>query len=348
MEIPNILKIGVLVILLFTRCTPSQNKSNESHPEDSGALETIGSIEKLDDSLDDILNTDVKIEILAEGFSWSEGPVWVPSLNSLLFSDVPQNTIYKWNERDGKTIFLKPSGYTGIEPASSQSGSNGLALDSAGNLLLCQHGDRRVARISKADLRSENPNFNMVVNRFEDKRFNSPNDLAIAKNGDIYFTDPPYGLSGKDEDTLKEISFNGVYKLASNGELTLIIDTLTRPNGIAISPDQQTLYVANSDPENAIWVAYDITAKGVKNGRVFFDATDKTDTLKGLPDGLKVNKKGIVFATGPGGIYIFSEEGKHLGMIYTKLASANCALDETQTSLYITTHNYLTRVKLKP
>ena len=347
MKYTKISQISVLLALIFVQCGPRQSKKSEAAQTESTDLKTIGSIEKLDPLLDEIVREDASIEILAEGFSWSEGPVWVPSLNALLYSDVPQNTVYKWSATEGNSIFLKPSGHTGIEPASSGEGANGLYLDNDQNLLLCQHGDRRIASILKDDLMKEGPAFNTVVNRFEGKRFNSPNDLVVASNGDIYFTDPPYGLAGQDSDSLKEIGFNGVYKLSSDGNLTLVIDSLTRPNGVALSPDEQTLYVANSDPEKAIWVAYNLTPSGVTNGRLFFDATDKVATLKGLPDGLKVNKNGIIFATGPGGVYVFNPSGKHLGMIYTELASANCALDAEEKVLYMTTHNYLTRVQLQ-
>lgn len=347
MKHAKIAQISVLLALIFVQCGPPQNKTGEAAKTEPTDSKTIGSIEKLDPSLDNIISEDASIEILAEGFSWSEGPVWVPYLNALLYSDVPENIVYKWSETEGNSVFLKPSGHTGIEPASSTEGANGLYLDSDQNLLLCQHGDRRIASILKDDLTKEDPVFNTVVNRFEEKRFNSPNDLVIASNGDIYFTDPPYGLAGQDSDSLKEISFNGVYKLSSDGSLMLLIDSLTRPNGVALSPDEKILYVANSDPKRAIWAAYDLTSSGVENGRLFFDATDKVATLKGLPDGLKVNKAGIIFATGPGGVYVFNPEGKHLGMIYTELASANCALDEDEKTLYMTTHTYLTRVRLK-
>ena len=346
MKYTYFLKISVCLVLIFVQCGPPKKAGDESSKEVSNKPETIGSIEKLDASFDKILSEEASIEILAEGFTWSEGPVWVPSLNALLYSDVPENTVYKWSETEGNAVFLKPSGYTGIEPASQETGANGLFLDGDQNLLLCQHGDRRIASILKEDLTKDNPVFNTVVNRFNGKRFNSPNDLVIASNGDIYFTDPPYGLKDQDADSLKEIDFNGVYKLSSNGDLILLIDNLTRPNGVALSPDEQTLYVANSDPAKAIWMAYDVTSSGVENGRLFFDATDKVATLKGLPDGLKVNKAGVIFGTGPGGVYVFNPEGIHLGMIYTELASANCALNEDESVLYMTTHKYLTRVRL--
>ncbi len=340
----QLIKTG-LILLLCWSC--GQSNQSESSTESADKYPTIGSVERLDPAINDIVSQDAKVEILAEGFLWSEGPVWVNDLNSLLYSDVPANTVYKWNESEGNQVYLKPSGHTGIEPSSATEGANGLALDINGDLLLCQHGDRRLARIKKEQLNTENPEFISVINRFEDKRFNSPNDLAVASNGDIYFTDPPYGLQKQDDDSLKELTYNGVYKLAADGTLTLLINDLTRPNGVALSPDEKTLYVANSDSERAIWMVYDLSESGVENGRVFFDATDKVATLEGLPDGLKVNRDGIIFATGPGGVYVFHPSGKHLGTILTELASANCALSDDEKTLYMTTHKYLTRVELK-
>lgn len=338
------LKLSLAIFILVSCGQSKQSESTNQAPSDEP--KTLGSVERLDPAINEIISEQAKIEILAEGFLWSEGPVWVPSLNALLYSDVPANTVYKWSESNGNEVYLKPSGFTDIEPSSATEGANGLTLDLEGNLLLCQHGDRRIAKIAKEQMSQENPEFVSVVNRYEGKRFNSPNDLAVAKNGDIYFTDPPYGLSGQDTDSLKELDFNGVYKLAVDGKLTLLVDDLTRPNGVALSPDEKTLYVANSDSENAIWMAYDVTESGIENGRLFFDATDKVASLEGLPDGLKVNKAGIIFATGPGGVYIFTPEGKHLGTILTELASANCALSADEQTLYMTTHKYLTRIQL--
>ncbi len=339
-----LLKFSFLITFIFLQCGPRKNRSTE---DNANVFKTIGSIERLDPLLDEVLKKDAQIEVLAEGFRWAEGPVWVPALNSLLYSDVPENTIYKWNEKEGNSVYLSPSGYTNIEPSSLNEGSNGLALDKNGNLLLCQHGDRKIAMITADLLHNENPEFTPVIDEFAGKRFNSPNDLVISSDGSIYFTDPPYGLKDQDVDSLKELNFNGVYRLDSAGTLTLLIDNLTRPNGIALSPDEKTLYVANSDPEKAIWMAYGITSSGVENGRLFFDATDKVAKLKGLPDGLKVNREGTIFATGPGGVYVFTSEGAHLGTILTEFASANCALNEDETILYMTTHKYLTRVRLQ-
>lgn len=338
--------ISALLILAITiGCSPSK-KSEES--SENATYKSIGSIEKLDDRLDDIISSEAKIEILTDGFTWSEGPVWVESLSSLLFTDVPQNTIWKWNEAEGKTIFIKPSGYTGYagNPKSNEPGANGLALDKDGNLIMAQHGDRRLARFN-GDLNAPESTFETIADKFNGLTFNSPNDLVQASSGLIYFTDPPYGLNGQDEDSLKQIEFNGVYSVSPEGNVNLVDASLTRPNGIALSPDEKTLYVANSDTERAIWMAYDITEDGVTNGRLFFDATSSVPDKKGLPDGLKVNTDGIIFATGPGGVLVFSPEGDHLGTINTTQPTANCALSPDEKTLYMTANNYLTRVSLK-
>ena len=330
-----------LFLLIFFQCTGVSKKSQES--DNNNSPSTIGSIERLDPRMDQIIPKEATIEILAEGFLWSEGPVWVDELNSLLFSDVPDNKIYQWNEETGNSIYLQPAGYTGIEPNSDKEGSNGLILDQDGNLLICQHGDRRIASLSS--LKNPEPTFSTVINRFDGKRFNSPNDLVLSSSGDLYFTDPPYGLNKQDADSLKELPYNGVYKLNSDGEVQLLIDSLTRPNGIALSPDEKILYVANSDPEKAIWAAYEIIDSGLENGRVLFDATDKVKERKGLPDGLKVNKEGILFATGPGGVLVLTPDGEHLGTILTESATANCAFGPNEDILYMTTHQYLTRIR---
>ncbi len=336
--------IAILAIVLSS-CTGS-NKQNSGDEEKVKAKNTLGSIERLDPKVDDLIATDATIEILAEGFTWAEGPVWSDSLNAVLYTDVPENTIYKWSEANGNEVYLKPSGFTGYAPTSRSTGANGLILDAEGKLVMCQHGDRRVARM-EAPLSNPDTSFSTLVDRFEDKRLNSPNDLILSSAGDYYFTDPPYGLAGQDEDSLKEQAHNGVYKLSATGELTLLTDELTRPNGLALSKDEKTLYVANSDPKKALWMAYDVTEDGVENGRVLLDVTSMIgDERKGLPDGLKVNQEGILFATGPGGVLIISPEGKHLGTIMTELATANCAFNSDETILYMTTDDYLTRIKL--
>ena len=304
---------------------------------------TLGGIESLDKEFDLLVNEDAVVEILAEGFKWSEGPVWVPELNGVLFTDVPENKAYRWDEEKGLSVFLDPSGYTAYAPNNKKSGGNGLILDKKGNLLIAQHGDRRIARV-QAPL--ENPGeFETVVDRFKGKRFHSPNDLILTENNTLYFTDPPYGLNG-DKDSLRELDFNGVFCLKPNGDLQLVYRGLSRPNGLAFSKDEKTLYVANSDPNRNLWMAFEIDQNGtLKNERVFFDAT--SFERPGFADGLKVHSSGAVFATGPGGVLIFSPEGKHLGTILTDVRTANCAFDANEEYLYMTSSQYLLRIKLK-
>jgi gluconolactonase len=304
---------------------------------------TFGSIERNDPALDQLLAPDAKIEKLAEGFTWSEGPVWVKREGCLLFSDVPKNAVYKW--KDGSmaaTEFLKPSGYTGSRPRGGEPGSNGLLLDSSGRLVLCQHGDRQVALLEKGG------RFTPLAQYYHWRRFNSPNDAVYKSNGDLYFTDPPYGLEGNTNDPRKELPFSGVYRLAKDGTVTLVTAELNFPNGIAFSPDEQTLYVAVSDPEHAVWMAYDVNPYGlISSGRVFFDATSMVKEKKGLPDGMKVDKSGNLFATGPGGVLIFSPNGKHLGTINTGEPTANCNWGNDGSVLYITANDKICRIKTK-
>lgn len=306
------------------------------------AQQTLGGVERLDPALDEIIDIDAKVEILADGFNWSEGPVWVPSLACLLFTDVPENKLYQWSEKKGLSVYLDPSGYTGYAPNEKKSGGNGLILDLEGNLMIAQHGDRRIAKITLP--KQKKSSFVTVVDRYLGKRFHSPNDLVLSLNGDLYFTDPPYGLKG-DKDPLRELTFNGVYRLDKDGELTLVYNQLNRPNGIAFSPDEKTLYIANSDPGRNLWMAFDIEDRNLINERVFFDAT--SIKRPGLADGLKVNSKGYVFATGPGGVLILSPDGKHLGTILTEERTANCAFNEEENILYMTSDRYLTRIRLK-
>lgn len=299
-------------------------------------------VERLHEEINLLVPKGAVLETLAEGFSWSEGPVWVKELNALLFTDVPTNKAYRWDSDQGLQVFLDPSGYTGYAPHKKNSGGNGLTLDADRNLIIAQHGDRRIAKIN-APLDSAGT-FVTVVDRFEGKRFHSPNDLVFNQKGDLFFTDPPYGLKG-DLDPLRELAHNGVYRLDNNGKIDLVYAKLSRPNGIAFSPDEAVLYVANSDPKRNLWMAFDHKDGILKNPRVFFDATAMKK--QGLADGLKVHSSGAVFATGPGGILIFDAEGKHLGTIRTPGRAANCAFDDNETYLYITANKYLTRIKLK-
>ncbi len=319
----------------------ADKKTTTKGPTRTLDYESIGKIERLDKQFDQLVPIRSQIRRIASGYKWSEGPVWVRSGNFLLFSDVPGNTVHKFKEREGVTEFLRPSGYTGEASRGGEGGSNGLTMDSEGHLVLCQHGDRRIARLES------DGKFTTLADRFDGKRFNSPNDLVYKSNGDLYFTDPPYGLEGKNKDPNKEIPFSGVYRLSKSGEVTLLTKELTFPNGIAFSPDEKTLYVAVSDPKHAVWMAYDVQPDGtIANGRVFFDVTSMVSKDRpGLPDGMKVDNAGNLFATGPGGVLVISKEGKHLGTLNTGEPTANVAWGEYGSVLYITANHYLCRIQ---
>jgi gluconolactonase len=305
---------------------------------------TIGSIERMDASMDAIMSSDASIEIIAEGHEWTEGPLWVESEKMLLYSDIPPNKIFKWTEAKGKELYLSPSGYTGSIPRKGEPGSNGLILNKEGKLVLCQHGDRRMA-LMDADLKTPAPNFITLADNYQGKKLNSPNDAVFRSNGDLFFTDPPYGLI---DSSYQEIQFQGVYKV-SNGQVTLLTDSITRPNGIAFTNNEKTLIVANSDPEKVYWYLFDITANdSLVNGRLLHDATPLSKTgVNGLPDGLKVDKQGNIFATGPGGVFIFNAAGKQIGKLNIPEACSNIALADDDKTLFITADMYVLRVKMR-
>jgi gluconolactonase len=305
---------------------------------------TLGTIERLDPVLDKLIPKDAKLEILAGGFIWTEGPVWIKDDGFLAFSDIPNNVINKW---DGKqaTPYIKPSGYTGKKPRGGkpgdEPGSNGLVLDPQGRLTICEHGDRRVTRIEKDGKKT------VLADKYMGKRLNSPNDVVYHSNVDLYFTDPPYGMEGNWDDPARELDFCGVYRLKKDGTLTLLTRDMTRPNGIALSPDEKTLYVANSDPKIAVWMAFPVTADGtLGSGKVFFDATQWVGTKKGLPDGMKVDQAGKLFAAGPGGILVFTPAGKHLGTIATGVNTANCAFGEDGMTLFVAADHDICKIRL--
>jgi len=302
----------------------------------------IGSIERLSSEMDEYISKDSKIEIIAKGFNWSEGPVWSKKLNALLFSDVPNNVIYKWDKKNGLSTFINEIGYSGIVPNSKKAGTNGLTIDQEGNLIICMHGDRRIVKL--IDWNSKE--FLPVATSFNNKLFNSPNDLVYNSKKELFFTDPPYGLRNGDNDKLKELQFNGVFRLSNDGELKVLIKNLSRPNGIAISIDEKTLYVANSDSKNPVIMKYKITDEGVENPEVFFDGSVLSKKDIGLFDGLKVHPSGTIFATGPGGVLLINKEGNHIGTIRTRVRSANCAFDDKFEYLYMTSHQYLTRIRI--
>ena len=302
----------------------------------------IGSVERLSPEIDNLIEKSAKIEILADGFEWSEGPVWSSQLNSILFSDVPKNIIYSWNEDKGLGTFTRPIGYSGKVPNLKKAGTNGLTIDADGNLIICMHGDRKITRLEKLNINRKVT----LVNSFDGKLLNSPNDLVYDSKGNLYFTDPPYGLLEGDNDKLKEIEFNGVYKVSPNGDIEVLVKNLTRPNGISISNDEKILYVANSDKNNPVIMQYDLSEEGAKNPSIFFDGRELTKKDIGLFDGLKVHPTGNVFATGPGGVLVIKENGDHIGTIRTEVRTANCAFDENFQYLYMTSDMFLTRIKL--
>ena len=321
--------ISKLVIILFNLACVNQDKY-------------IGSIERLSNEINTLIDKNARIEILADGFEWSEGPVWSSQLNSVLFSDVPENVIYSWNEEKGLDIFTRPIGYSGEVPNLKKAGTNGLTIDAAGNLIICMHGDRKITKLEKLNINRKAT----LVNSFGGNLLNSPNDLVYDSEGNLYFTDPPYGLLEGDNDKLKEIEFNGVYKVSPNGDIEVLVKNLTRPNGISISNDEKTLYVANSDKNNPVIMQYELSVEGAINPSIFFDGRELTKKDIGLFDGLKVHPTGNIFATGPGGVLIIKENGDHIGTIRTDVRTANCAFDENFQYLYMTSDMFLTRIKL--
>jgi len=328
-------------LLSILSCVNNTNQENYSRL-------TRGNVQIFDESAKIFVNEDSRIELLADSLFLSEGPLWIERLKSLLFTQVASNKVFKWNENDGLSVYLDPSGYTGIVPAEPDGlvGSNGMVLNSNGDLILAQHGDRRVAKLIDWD--NETPEFETLAGRYNDKLFNSPNDLVYADNGDLYFTDPPYGFGLEKLLTsgLKEQPVNGVYKLTKSGEVVLLVEDILLPNGIAISNDNKTLYVNSSDVEYPIITKFDITENGLENREIFFDGSELIKSSEGWFDGLKVHSSGNIFSTGPGGVLILTPEGKHLATIGTTSNALNCAFGNNEEYLYITAFDYLARVKL--
>jgi gluconolactonase len=301
-----------------------------------------GKIVRFDPRFDRLVPPEAVLEKIAGGFKWVEGPAWSRGGGYLLFSDIPNNAIFKWQDGGGVTLFLQPSGYTGSVPfRGREPGSNGLTFDPAGRLVLCEHGDRRITRL-EADGRKTT-----LVDRYEGKRLNSPNDLVFKSNGDLYFTDPPFGLPKAFGDPQKELDFSGVYRLSTDGKLTLLTRALKAPNGIAFSPDEKTLYVTDVDPSRPAWLAYDMKEDGtIANGRVLFDATPWKKPNYGGPDGLKVDRAGNLFAARPGGINVFAPDGTLLGSIETGVATSNVTWGDDGSVLYITASTAIYRIRL--
>jgi len=312
--------------------------------QQSTGFSTIGKIVRLESPINELIPLETKIELLASGFEWSEGPLWIQEAGGgyLLFSDIPRNSVMKWQEGADVTLFMKPSGYTGVADYGREPGSNGLTLDLQGRIIFCEHGDRRISRLEKDGGKKT------LVDSYQGKRLNSPNDAVVKSNGDIYFTDPPYGLPKRYEDQRRELNFCGVFRLATSGELTLLTKEMTRPNGIAFSPEEKVLYVAQSDSKNPIIKAFPVKPDGtLGRGKVLYNFASLTRKYPGSPDGLKVDQQGNLFATGPGGVYVITPKGKLLGRVHTGKATSNCAWGNDGSVLYMTVDDCLCRLKIK-
>ena len=347
-------KINFLTLLVITAITISacNSKSSAKKGEASGSADKVffkmGSVERNSPMMDDIISPGELPEMLAHGFKWTEGPLWLPDQNMLLFSDIPANSIFQWSEKDGLKLYLKPSGYTDTIKRGGETGSNALLLDNEGRLVLCQHGDRRMARMD-AQIDKPEPRFITLVDKWQGKRLNSPNDGVFNSHGDLFFTDPAYGMEHGFADPKREMNFTGVFKLSADGVLTLLTDKMTAPNGIGFSPDESKLYVANSGSGNQlIWMEYGFRKDGsLDEGKIFHDASQERSLGKGAPDGMKVRKDGTIFAAGPGGIWVFTPSGEHLGTIKTGEQTSNCAIDYKGKYLYMTADTTIMRIKLK-
>lgn len=328
-------KFFVNLAILFIACSTT-------FAADHGS---VGEVIFDSDDLEKLVDRDTHIEILAKGFTWTEGPVWVGGDSPdayLLFSDIPRNIVFRWQPNSGITTYMSPSGYTGVDYYGLEPGSNGLTLDSSGRLTMCEHGDRRISVLTRRGGKRT------LVDQFEGKRLNSPNDLTFDQAGNLYFTDPPYGLPNRFDDPRRELDFCGVYRLRPNGDLELLTKQLDRPNGIGLSPDHQTLYVAQSDPANPIWMAFPLTDEGVGKGRILMDAKKYMSQHPGLPDGLCVHSNGWILASGPGGIYVINPSDDPLvGRFVIGGRVSNCTLTPDEKFLYITADDKLCRVRLK-
>lgn len=348
----NITKTGILILVLFAcDCNSSDNTSNNSSSENKNIQKdsVVGKIEIYDKNALKLIDSNATIEVIAKGFNWAEGPVWIANKNVLLFSDVPENKIYQWKQGDTASVYLTHSGYTGSVARGGENGSNGLALDVNGKLLLCQSGNRQVARMNTT-LDKPMADYTILAANYNGKKFNSPNDLVADSKNNIYFTDPTYGLPKGDKDPERELSFEGVYKISADGKATLLLDSIPKPNGIALSLNEKILYIASSDDKKPKWFAYHLDVNGhLTSGGVLLDAGPLKEkaAVKQGPDGFKIDKFGNLFCAGPDGINIISPEGKRLGLIkvYTRRVS-NCAFNETKNTLYITADDLILKVVL--
>jgi gluconolactonase len=309
------------------------------------------SIVVFDDSILNIIDTTAEIEYIVDSLSVAEGPLWDENSSSLLFTQVPKNKIYKWNEKDGYKVYISPSGFTNYAPVVPNiglSGANGLTFDNNGNLIIAQHGDRRLTRLNNSP--SKNPNFETIIDNYQGSRFNSPNDVVVSSKGDIYFTDPTFGFmnlsDGSFDESVKELDFNGIYKYSVESGIELLSTQVDLPNGLALSNDERYLYVNDSNTAvNPIILKFDL--ENDNNSELFFDGSELAKENSGNFDGLKVHSSGNVFTTGPNGILILSEDGKLLANIKFKDMLTNCAFDSDENYLYVTGFSFIARISLK-
>lgn len=347
-DMKNIFPFAVAACLLI--CTGCNNTTNqEASTTEVKKDSAIGKIELYDPAAAAIIDSNAVIEIIGRGFNWSEGPVWLADQQKLIFSDVPENKIFQWKQGEATSLFLTPSGYTDSAARFGETGSNGMTLDRDGRLLLCQSGNRQVARMN-ASLDSPKSVFTALATRYNGKRFNSPNDIVADRNNNIYFTDPIYGLPKGADDPERELTFEGVFKIDATGKLSLLIDSIPRPNGIALSLDETILYVASSDDQHPKWFAYQLDKNGdVSEGGVLLDATvmKAAAMVKQGADGFKIDNAGNIFSAGPDGINIISPAGKRLALIkvYGRPTS-NCVFNETKDVLFITADDLILKVVL--
>ncbi len=313
--------------------------------QESGTF--TGSIEILDNRALVMLDPEAKPEIITSGYAWTEGPLWLEDEQALLFSDIPNNSVFRYQHRE-TTLYLKPSGYTGEQARGGEVGSNALLLDPAGNLILLQHGDRRIARM-ESPIDQPTTSYTTLAGTYENRRLNSPNDGVYDSKGNLYFTDPPYGLEKGAQDPAKELEMQGIYRLTPDGALTLLA-TQTRPNGIALGLDESYLLVSNSDPGQAVWLRYDFDQDGnLGMPIVFHDCTHLINQpgQQGLPDGMKMHSSGFLFASGPAGIWVFDPQGVPVAKIHTGEKTSNCAFSADEKTLFMTADSHVMQLKLK-
>lgn len=342
------------MFLLSSSCSDHSATDAENGKSDSIGVKSDSTtapntrIEILDPEGAALIDSTAKVENLAGGFQWTEGPLYVADGDYVLFSDIPNNKVMKWKDGEGVSTFLDPAGYTGAPGTGpkNEPGSNGLTLDKDGKLVLAQHGDRRIARM-KSDLSDPEPQYETIADRYNGKRFNSPNDVVYHPNGNLYLTDPPYGLQGGEKDSARELDIQGVFLVRPNGKVELLTKEYKWPNGIAITPDGKSVLVGYSDGARRAWMKYDLNDKGLLAKKSVFYIVDSSDKSEGAPDGMKISKKGYLYASGPGGVWIINPSGKPVARIYTGQATSNTALSGDEKTLYITCDDFFYRVALK-